>query len=520
MPYDYLIPLIIFFIALIGCGYSLINNAPKVYISIALLVVCFIPKYDFMNKPYYGTEYEDAYVFQADSKSVNEHMSRADRFRIQIENYDFENEREDLLSYNGHFTTYSSVIALGNKVLGYSQFRTIQFNLIFSLILSLIILNSVFVKSKNIPASLIAIFIFASSPAINLFQTSGLAETFSSLMIATFIGLLFQFWKIKIEDKMVIFFMIITLFMCMLIKRENMVLLSTLPLIVYQLNKIQKIKWLWLIGFGLLAYFFGVQPFSTEFLEAESIKTSTFSLSYLTIQLPAYITTLMNFQYFGVGFIVMLITYLLLFIMKKKPSFEAVTSTIILLGYLTIYCLHYRSRYFVISMEMSDFETFRYANNFFFLIPLIIGFNLSSLWDKTKVKWTTYLITASFFTIFAVSISYSKNLRNVLYFSELESRISPILEASKIIDSAGLYKNDLVLITDIPLVAKMLDVNDFNLKVHDFKVGFDYTLSKKKSRLYFLIPQNLVAESFPIETVINYYPLTKDSHYVLFQLSN
>jgi hypothetical protein len=518
MPYDYLIPLVFFFIIVIGCGYNLTKSKPNYWVLLLVIVISFIPKYNSISTPYYGTEYEDAFVFQADSKSFSEHSSEADRFRVQLANFNFENNQNELLSYTGHFTSYSSVIAFGNSILGYSQLRTIQFNLIFSMFLAVFLFMTVLNKSKNFQAAIISTLIFASSPASNLFQTSGLAETFSSMMIVIFISVLFKFWNAIRPTNKSIIFLFFTLFMCILIKRENMVVLSTLPLICYHLYRLQSLKWLWLLGIGLALYFYGIEPFSTEYLEAASIQTDTFSLKYLIVQLPVYILTLLKFEYFGVAFLVMCISFILIFYNKRKPSFESMVTTAIFCGYLITYCLHYRSRYFILNMEMSIFETFRYANNFYVLIAMIVGFNFCILLESKNTKYSKHIFLMPFILIFLISIPYSLNLRDDLQQGEYNTRILPVLEANRVVMKQMADNEQGVLVTDIPLVAKMLDSQEFNLKIHEFNLNVNYMQTVKDNKLYFLLPNNLINKHFPNKNRLQFFPLDMNSHYLLFRL--
>lgn len=520
MPYDYFIPLFLFLIVTMGSAYYLSKNFEGNWqILFAIAFISLVPKYEALTEPYYGTEYEDAFVFQADSKSLTEHSSEADRFRIQISNYNIEENGEELLSYTGHFTSFSSILGAYNKIFGYSRYRAIQLNLLFSVLLSFVIFSIFRLQTNSTLIGVTSILLLASSPATNLFQTSGLTETFSSLALAIALYLFLFLWRDKRVDHRKVIIFLSALFLCLLIKRENMVLLVILPFVVYRLYDEKSFRLILIVGVSLATYFVGVEPFSTEYLEAQSIQTSTFSVSYLFVQLPAYLSAFLKFKFFGAGLVFLILTMIWIGYKRLQLSFESLLSLGLFILFLAIYCLHYRSRYFVLSMEMSDFETFRYANNFYFLLILAVGFNLRTIWMSMEPKKRLEKIVAVLFgVIFVFSIPFSLNLRNDLQSGEFQTRILPLLESQKIISEISAGGQPEVLITDIPLVGRMLEEDEFSLLIHEFNAENDYLSYSDKNRLYFLIPRETAERHFLSKIDIIPLPLGNQSGHILFQL--
>ncbi len=517
MPYDYLIPTALFLIVLSGLIYHVGKYLPRGLVIIGILGIAFIPKFAALSSPYYGTEYEDAFVFQADSKSLAEHISEADPFRIQIAEYNFEKKENQLRSYTGHFTSFSALVWVGNKAFGYSRFRTIELNLLFSGLLFLMLYLTVYLASNDRYGALISILILATSPVINLFQTSGLAETYSSLMIAIFMYFAIRFWKSEKLCHLDTIFLIASLLLVLLIKRENMVLLSVLPFIGYRLVKHRGYWWISVLGVALSLYFVFVKPFSTEFLEASSIQASTFSFSYLLVQLPTYVAAFFKPQLYGVAFWILSLLVIFLIRNRSLPKPESLAVLGVFLGYLAIYSLHYRSRYFVLSMEMTDFETFRYANNFFFLIPLFIGMNLKPIVEVWCKKFELKYLTSILVIIFFVSVYFSQAIRTDFQVEEFQTRILPLLAANKLIRELSDSELRPVLVTDLPIVGKMLEANEFSVFVQEFQTEHDYAQYIDKDLLYFLVPKELAIKRFN-QTPLKVIPLGIESHYVFYQL--
>ncbi|PCI54485.1 MAG: hypothetical protein COB36_09975 [Alphaproteobacteria bacterium] len=518
MPYDYIIPLALFFIVVIGYGYSAGKYLPQYSIIVTILIIAFAPKYAALSMPYYGTEYEDAFVFQADSKNLSEHLSKTEAFRIQVANYNIEDGGNELLAYTGHFSSFSSVVGFVNSLIGYSEYRTIQLNFIFSIILSFVLFSLVFRITNNTYSSLVPVILIATSPATNLFQTSGLTETYSALMIATFLFFLVSLVRGKKISHLMAGLSIASLILCLMIKRENMVLLMFCPLIVARLNAVSYRFWILVLAVFLALYFIFVSPFSTEYLEADSIETNTFSISYLLVQFPVYLKALLTFKYFGVSLFLLITSFLLLAYRRITPSIESMITLLLLLAFIGLYCLHYRSRYFVISMEMSAFETFRYANNFYFLITLIVSLNVNSLlkgFDVPKWNWPLGIIVL---VLLGFGIQFSQLLRSDLQKGEFDSRIYPLIAANTLILTSGNIQGDPVLVTDISLVARMMREDDFYLKVSEFDVRKDYMTMTTEEDIFFLLPENLAKNIFGDLANFRILPLRTDSDYTLFQL--
>ena len=448
-----------------------------------------------------------------------EHLGETDTFRIQIANYELASGKEELLAYTGHFTSFSAIVGLGNILFGYSQYQAIWFNLAFSALLSLVLYILVFQSTNDTASAVISVAIFASSPATNVFQSAALSETYSSLIIAIYLCHFFSFWRDSYPSKIQIILLASSLFLCLLIKRENMVLLASLPIIYYRFYVLKRPFAAIVLACLLFAYFMMVKPFSTETLEAESINTSTFSLSYLLVQLPAYLKALFNLKLFGVASLFLLLTVLGLAYKKATPSFESLIACAILLGFVFIYCIHYRSRYFVISMEMSAFETFRYANNFYFLIPLLFGLNFKSLQSLLSLNRYRKQLATLLVGSYILGGIYTQNMRVGFQQEEYQKRFLPIIEASNAIDEAGGNSKSQVLVTDIPLVARVLVNKNMNLQINEFNESDLNQEYREGDDVYFLLPKDIVEINFQNLSPLIYFPLDANSEYLLFRLN-
>ena len=84
---------------------------------------------------------------------------------------------------------------------------------------------------------------------------------------------------------------------------------------------------------------------------------------------------------------------------------------------------------------MSDFETFRYANNFYLFLVLLICANTQSILNDLKLREHIMKFGLGVVTIvFAYSTPLSYDLRSNLHLGEFNTRILPFLMAQKAIE--------------------------------------------------------------------------------------
>ena len=168
-------------------------------------------------------------------------------------------------------------------------------------------------------------------------------------------------------------------FIAILTKRENLVLI-VIPLIHYgysiinekNLNKHKELISLAGYCFLVLVYLIFVQNvFIIESTEAQDIEASTFSFLYFQKLAPAFIGSLLNPLYFGIT------TLLLICLIARSSYLRSIDVNIFALlacwlFYFLLYTFHYRGYFFVKGERISEFETFRYLNNFYCLTPILV----------------------------------------------------------------------------------------------------------------------------------------------------
>ena len=106
-----------------------------------------------------------------------------------------------------------------------------------------------------------------------------------------------------------------------------------------------------------------------------------------------------------------------------------------------MYSSHYRGYYFIKGIEsFTSFETFRYINNFFYIIPIALAMAIGN----QKKEFRPFVALISIFSF--ISIFYTFNLRKELSEEEYFSRFKDVSEVTSIIPENA------VIITDVPLL--------------------------------------------------------------------
>lgn len=445
------------------------SNHIIVKIIVCLFLVILF-KYDWGTQ-FLGLEYEDAYSFSAYTRQLSYNIHSHD---LRVECVDVGSLHDPILTstYGGHFITYSLFLYLFTSIFGFSFFTISIINSIISL-MSLLTLTFNFNDArKNI--WLIVALSYCLAPAINLFSTTFLSETFSS-----FISICFVLSFFSLNKKSTIYhkvFVLCSFFLAILTKRDNTILII-IPFLVSFIEFINKrylISVKIILPYILILIFISLfihNIFLAELEETNDISEQTFSLSIFTHQFPIYIKSLFTFKFFTISIPLFFIALILGFITKNSKK-EIICLTCLFIGYILMYSAHYRGYYFIKEIEeFTPFSTFRYLNNFFYIVPITIGFALKNSCNLIK---PTYAILCIFCCI---SLFFTVSLRKELNEEEYLLRFKNIDKIS------SLLPEDAVIITDVPLL--FLNVSSPNIYICNLSQidNVNFNTSKK----YFFI---------------------------------
>jgi len=204
-------------------------------------------KYPLHSQFFYGLEYEDAYIFNASSRQLNYSANPGPHpFLTSSCSVGSLVDCQINGTYSGHLIGFPAVTSFAHRIFGFNPNSISFINLLASLLsTALVFLISQKLLSNTI-FGLASVAVFSSTPVINVFHTSSLSETFSSTAILIFLLLyleqLDQSERGGFRDaKLLILATVLAMFFAVLVKRENLLLLS-LPLITIVIGRYKSNK--------------------------------------------------------------------------------------------------------------------------------------------------------------------------------------------------------------------------------------------------------------------------------------
>lgn len=485
IPYAICLAIIILFFIILTTEivrqYKIIHNAwLRISICVILTILC---KLSF-SYIFCGLEYEDSYVFSFCAKQFNQGIYSS-RFLIDAISVGSLETPFETCTYGGHFITYSVYLSIFTKLFGWSFSVISLANSIITFYI-LLILSSF--KKEFTWNWLVGPIIYCIAPIINVFSNTFLAETFSSLVCLTFILSYWYFRESKSPVQHALVY--ISFFLAIITKRENIVLLiipciRALDLFIRSLQerkviqgnsftKVLKLSLAEILPFICLTVIYLVfihNIFSTETTEAIDIESSTFSLTFFVKLFPCFIEALFTFSYFSISFWLFVILCMTQF--SRKFYSEKIVSIIVLFVlYLGLYTFHYRGYFFVMYDELSSFESFRYLNNFYYLIPLC--FCHTNLYKRSLLPILIVFL--------GVALWQTKMERE--YYSQIENEER--FEKAKAVEEYINSINDkAVLVTENILIYQNVVNKDFNLcNIGSLRTLPDFVNSRDIRRIF------------------------------------
>ena len=279
------------------------NKIQLVFISLICTCIVFLSALD---SKFYGFEYEDSFI-NSYIASQNNYFDFIKNFRTEACNKFKNGKCVETSSYTGHYFFYSLYLSTISNIFNLENHLIHKIGNFLLCFLSLLMILYSEGKIK-IKSCLLIIGILSSLPFYYVFNSS-LIENLSFTIGVCLIVLMYKF-KDKLLFKSLFIFLI---FLLCVIKRENLIYCLLLPLFLNKLE-LKKIE----IYFPLLMLFLSqllLNPFYTEFLEADYLNRPTFSLNYLSFQLPKYILSLFKAE----GFLILTLIVGFFSKPKKRP---------------------------------------------------------------------------------------------------------------------------------------------------------------------------------------------------------
>ncbi|THD68424.1 MAG: hypothetical protein E7813_10360 [Bradyrhizobium sp.] len=404
--------------------------------------VAFMPSLN--GRPFMGLEYEDAYMFAANSHYLlfNQEFS-VDPLETHACAFGSSSDCKTEVIFGGHFITVPSLAYFTHKLVGYHPYAVCWINYVASVISAFLLYFLCLNLVRDRACSLLAALVYALCPAIFLFHSSGLAETTSSFFLVIYVFCFISLFINKKSYPEIISWLLwgllgISLCLALLTKRENLVLLA-LPLFALPATSL---RWsrevrnltLW-AGITIplaIVLTIGFKIFQIETGESGDIGAPTFSVQYSAILIPLFCRAFLTFKWFGISTLILLCGIAAML----RPSVRRSGWPVVLglfFAYLIVYTSHYRSYYFVKYGSVTEFGSLRYITNFlpFFAALTALGLNeIQVLAKDIGGRWDGCgkLVVNGIAAVWVLSsVGMIHSLHTEWGDEEWDNRISPVL---------------------------------------------------------------------------------------------
>ncbi len=208
-------------------------------------------------------------------------------------------------------------------------------------------------------------------------------------------------------------------------RRENIVILFFVFLVSFlQWTQSKKLKEflpiLITVSISLIFFVFVQNVFELNRLESQEIGQANFSLNYIIKLIPYYINSLMDVNLFNISFFIMIIASIY-FLINWRKNQDMVALILLYASFLFVYSFHYRNYGFIKNGMINQFDTFRYLNNFYEILTLVISVFLIKIININRIIRITILsivIVALMFS-FTGSITLNKEYTSREFVTEL-----------------------------------------------------------------------------------------------------
>lgn len=406
----------------------------------------------FVKYPFHGLEHEDAYVFADVGRYLRyDYPWNPSPFQTKacligsLENCRVSG------TFGGHYMILPFLLYAVNALFGYSVYNIFVFNFLISLLVLFVFIRTLTLLSVNETGKCLATLLFVTTPFLNVFNTSGLSETLSSLSVICTTYYFLKSFRDDFACKKTSFWITIAfMVLSFLLKRENLILIS-LPLLGLififaggnlRFQKVRRLSIMFAVPF-LTAFLYNVIAgvSAMEAAENTDIGLPTFALSHLFQLLPKYLMAFLEPRYFGITGALFLGASVYVLFFQKRVEYRVVT--VLSLMYLLMYASHYRSYYQVHGEAVNTFAALRYASNYFPMACLSFG---SLGFGRCVSKWGFHLKALALVLFLFFAGYLNMGLRIALNHEEQYSRILPTLKA---LEST---KEEDWILTDMPCV--------------------------------------------------------------------
>ena len=405
---------------------------------------------------FHGTEYEDSYVYTVVGRQMAEHFPIEPSgatlpYSINVCSVGSLTSCQQSENFPEHLIGYPYILSVFSNVIGYRPSIGSVANILCACLVDVLIFLLCMVITDDVIAAGSAALIFAITPvfAVGGLETS--AEPISNGCMSLVLWFCLRFGFAQNEHRsrwnalMAWCAFTALLLFSLTVKRENILLLILLPVVVFLVgfkNKhslgfsSSRLWWIALSATFSLILSLQMKIFQTMSSETALLNKFPVTRSQLIALLPVFVRSFFIVQWYGGAALLVLVGAIVAWRRKALELFPL----LLFAAYVLLYAFHIRSYYEMQSGSTDSRTALRFSMNLMSVWSILSGVGTASLlgWVRRARDWKSHKVLTNWIAVCAamvvLGVSYYATtcFRDDMVEDEFRMRIEPSLTAMRI----------------------------------------------------------------------------------------
>jgi hypothetical protein len=455
--------------------HSLLKSHWKpILFCVALTLVWRIPgERDF----FHGIEYEDSYVYTVAGRQIAQHFRIEPKeaklpYSINVCGEGSLTSCRESVNFPEHLIGYPYILSVFSNILGYRPSIGSIANVVCACFADILIFLFCMVIAKDVITAGSAALIFAITPVFAVWGLETSAEPISNGCMSLVLWLCLRYAfalparNFRWHPLVTWCAFTATLLFSLTVKRENVLLLIALPVIVFFVQRANKDlrhfltprSW-WIVLSASLGLILSLQMKILQTMSSETALLGKYPLTRSEVigLLPVFVRSFFVVQWYGGAIILVLIGVVLAL---RRMAFEFFP-LVLFAAYVLLYAFHIRSYYEMVSGSTDSRSALRFSMNLMSMWSILAGLGMAHLVGlfRRSRTWKHHGVLASWIAACVVVIALGVSYYATTYFredvveDEFRMRIEPSLTAVRIADRDRTRPN--YILTFEPLIPQM-----------------------------------------------------------------
>lgn len=426
---------------------------------------------------FHGTEYEDSYVYTVAGRQMAEHLriEPSDAtlpYSINVCEVGSLASCKQSENFPEHLIGYPYIISVFSNIFGYRPSIGSIANVMSACFADILIFLLCMVIADDVVAALSAALIFAITPVFAVWGLETSAEPISNGCMSLVLWFCLRHISERSEGSSRWHTLVTwcaftaTLLFSLTVKRENILLATALPVIVFLVQYTNKrsqcspiLNARWPVLSAVLAFILGLQMKLFQTMRSETTLLNKFPITSgeLIRLLPVFLRSFFVVNWYGGAAILVLIGAAVAGRRKSLDLFPL----LLFAAYVLLYAFHIRSYYEMQSGSTDSREALRFSMSLMSMWSILAGLGTASLvgWVRRRRFWKNHSVRVNWIAactvVVVLGVSYYATtcLRDDEVKDEFRIRIEPSLTAARIAARDRIKENYIVTLE--PLIPQM-----------------------------------------------------------------